>query len=423
MRASVKTVTTRNGEEMAIMIGPGGIPPYWPNLYSTIEFRNAGKSHNSARNMLLAVAMVRQWAESIGRDFDEDLISGRFFDYSDAEAIAELLDYTAKYQDQIVLQNRAVKEAGNITLLESVRPDGRKMAEERQSTIQPADKASRVRYVANYAEWMLKRRSSIEDRRKGLDASFHQAAAEAITRLRQLAPRVRQRMDDETLEAIDLETCKIIEKAMLPGSDDNPFSTPFIRLRNYLIWRLFLDTGCRIDELYNLRVDDIVFAERQMTLRISKTRPRTVKFGKHAAAAFDALISEYWSNLPKRARQRGWLFTTTSGNRLSKQMISTVFQTIRKNVREAPKWLTSHTMRRTWNERFSLMVDKQIEAGERITPDQEKAMRNRLMGWSDNSEMGGLYNRRHTRRKADEIAENLLNDIGPVTPTEADTEE
>lgn len=395
------------------MVGSDGIPLYWPNLYSTIEFRNRGKSHNSARNMLMAVSSARLWAESIGRDFDEDLSSGAFFNFSDAEAIANFLDYTAKFQDKIAARSHQKQSAGNVSRLESARPNVRKMAHNRGNTIQAADKATRIRYVASYAEWMLMRRSGLVDRQGSFDPDTKVRAVEAIARLRSLAPRVRQRLDDETLEAIDIETCKTIEQVIQPDAERNPFSHPFVQFRNYLIWRLFLDTGCRIDELHNIKANDVVYASRELNIRVSKTRPRTLPISKHTANAFDVFVDKYWAKLPKSARSREWLFTTETGTHLSKQTISTMFQTIREKVPEVPEWLTSHTMRRTWNERFSLMVDQRIEKGNRITPDQEKAMRNRLMGWSDGSEMGEIYNRRHTRRTADKVAKALLDEIGP----------
>ena len=65
-------------------------------------------------------------------------------------------------------------------------------------------------------------------------------------------------------------------------------------------------------------------------------------------------------------------------------------------------------MRRTWNDVLSETID-QLPPKQRPSFDQEKKIRNRLMGWSEISEMSSTYARRSIREKADEIA-NLLAD-------------
>lgn len=63
-------------------------------------------------------------------------------------------------------------------------------------------------------------------------------------------------------------------------------------------------------------------------------------------------------------------------------------------------------MRRTWNDRFSEMIDNNPN---KISSEQEQQMRNRLMGWSDNSREAIRYAKRHIRKSADSHAEYLAN--------------
>lgn len=46
-----------------------------------------------------------------------------------------------------------------------------------------------------------------------------------------------------------------------------------------------------------------------------------------------------------------------------------------------------------------------------MKPEEEKQVRNRMNGWSKNSNMTERYARRHIRLKADRIAEELANQL------------
>ncbi|TIW03432.1 MAG: hypothetical protein E5V74_09140 [Mesorhizobium sp.] len=87
-----------------------------------------------------------------------------------------------------------------------------------------------------------------------------------------------------------------------------------------------------------------------------------------------------------------------------------IFERIRAMLPDAPDYLTPHTMRRTWNDRFSELVDQQ-PPDKRMDPEQEIRIRNKLQGWSPQSEMGAQYARRHIRKRADDLAERLANNI------------
>ena len=86
-----------------------------------------------------------------------------------------------------------------------------------------------------------------------------------------------------------------------------------------------------------------------------------------------------------------------------------MFRTLRQHANISTQ-LTPHTMRRTWNDVFSEMLDN-IPEDRRPDKEVEKQIRNRLMGWSSISEMSSRYARRSIREKADELSELLANSI------------
>lgn len=103
-----------------------------------------------------------------------------------------------------------------------------------------------------------------------------------------------------------------------------------------------------------------------------------------------------------------------AGDQLSERRINQIFEEIRESHPEIPDWLTPHTLRRTWNEILSRRIDV-MTGDDRWSEETERRVRNRLMGWSESSQMAGKYLRRHTKRKADEISQTLFEGVETVS--------
>ena len=82
-----------------------------------------------------------------------------------------------------------------------------------------------------------------------------------------------------------------------------------------------------------------------------------------------------------------------------------------KRNSRVPLWFHTHTIRRTFNHRLSLLFDKKRSEGFEISHEEERKIRNRLNGWASTSRTGEIYNARHLREKADRLAELALNNI------------
>ncbi|MDO9710753.1 tyrosine-type recombinase/integrase [Paracraurococcus lichenis] len=280
----------------------------------------------------------------------------------------------------------------------------------------PAETATRIRWVASYIEWHLGLRLGSLERRQRESENLQELGKAVVTRLRQRAPRVSREGEDEpTLEGVDREILQRIEQAMLPGAEQNPFTPGFVQLRNYLLWRLLLDTGARRAEVREAKADHIKYSIRRFEIHTSKTFSRTVPINLKTADAFDTFIEEYWAHLSREARRRGFLFTDEKGRHLSLRAINRVFERVRVKIPGVPNFLAPHTVRRSWNDQFSATIDS-LPPDKRPSVAEEVRMRNRLQGWAGDSTMGGRYAKRHTRRKADNIAEtlaaNLMLDAG-----------
>jgi integrase len=218
--------------------------------------------------------------------------------------------------------------------------------------------------------------------------------------------------DDDPLKGVPQEVLDRVTAALSPGSPENPFEPGFLQARNHLLWLFFIMTGGRRAEIRAAKVADVEYATRLLHIRESKTMPRSVPIGELAADAFDAFIAQHWGLLSKNARKQGFLFTDEHGDQISLRQVNRVFERIRVKVPEVPDFLTPHTARRSWNDRFSEMVDG-LPPHKRMSPEKETLTRNRLQGWTPNSEMGAPYAKRHIAKRANELGEALANEIAP----------
>ena len=82
-----------------------------------------------------------------------------------------------------------------------------------------------------------------------------------------------------------------------------------------------------------------------------------------------------------------------------------VFATLRHVEPKALKGLSPHTLRHTWNDNFSALMEQQ-----QISEAEEKKLRSYLMGWKESSSTSQQYTKRYTERKARSVALDLQND-------------
>ena len=119
----------------------------------------------------------------------------------------------------------------------------------------------------------------------------------------------------------------------------------------------------------------------------------------------------HWRQLKGKGKRSGYLFVKSSGEHLTLRAVNHIIETVRKKIPGVPPWFHTHTIRRTFNHRLSLLIDHKRAEGFDISHEEERKMRNRMNGWASNSRMGEIYNARHLREKADRLAELALNTI------------
>ncbi len=412
---SIRSFTASDGIAMVVIVDEQGQPLFHPNVYATLNYRDIGASPFTIEKILRSLGMVYLWSSARSLDLDHSLISGDFLSMEQMEDLALFLRMDRKSQDQESAPPVA-KKTSKIVRLEQVR-GGFECYQPNHSQISAVEGGARIRVAANYFEFHLQRRLAAMKASATEIELVKSISESAIARLRALIPLAGTASEDETLEGLTKATMAAAEHAFHPDSDDNPFSTPFLRARNYLIFKFLVETGSRRSELRYIKVEDVDYSTHRVRLRVSKTIARTNAISTVLSVAYHDFIMNHWSKIPPRARSHGYLFVTAEGNHLALDSINLIFREMRRKVPGLPADFAPHAFRRTWNDRLSEKIDAQ-PVDKRMPPEQEIQVRNRLMGWKKGSRMGERYAKRFIRKRSDEIGEELANELTEGKPTD-----
>lgn len=405
--------TGRKGEDVVVLTDARNSPDpyYYPNLFVTNEYRQTRKSPNTMEKVLRSAGMAILWAETRGRDLDQDLSAGPFLEPADVVDLARFLSLSAA--DQMADYQAGRAKSGVTTLRNARQKRTGEDDPEPYASVPAEEVGKRIRWVAAYIEWHRRRRF---DNRKlsEIEERLNTVAVNTVSDLRNKAPGNPDRhADDELLEAPDVALVKRIEAILRPGSADNPFESAFVQSRNYLAWRILADAPVRRGELFAAKTDSVDRVRHQFSVLVSKTLARTVPISPATVAAFDDFFDNHWSRLPDgcKAGRTGDLFTNELGEPLtSAKFLNRMFGEVRTVVGPQPWKLSPHTMKRAWNHMFSLKVDS-VPQEKRMSTKKQDDIRKRLNGWSDASRQPARYNRRYIREAGDAIVQDIANDI------------
>jgi integrase len=390
---------------MAVLVDEDGSPPFLPNVYATVRYRDRGAALTTTEKVLRTIGMAYLWAHCRQIDIHTALTSETFLTLEQCEDLANFLRKSRTAQDAELSASVATKPQ-KIVRLEQVR--GRMAVAQSHDHASADEGGYRIQTIARFLDHhherlcnqvLSKDHESIKDARE-----------KAIRRFRSLAPRTGNPSHGDPVEGLPEEMMIDIEEIFTPGSTENPFKKGFIQARNFLMYRIFSDNGMRRDELRHVRIDDVDYARKRVKVRVSKTRARNLVISQKTADIFREFVKDYWSNIPPRNRVHGYLFITRTGDQISLSAINLIFQVSRESSKLVPDYFAPHTMRRTWNDRLSRKIDA-MPPEKRMSTEEEEKIRNHNNGWSTNSDLSSRYAARSIREKADRIAEELANDI------------
>lgn len=204
------------------------------------------------------------------------------------------------------------------------------------------------------------------------------------------------------------------------------------RLRNIIMLRALYETGMRAGELLSLKLRNIsesnggdsacLIIERnhhdifdtRVNQPVAKTQGRKIPISEPLEQQLQEYIYNWRAEIPGVGfSDDDFIFIVhRRGRRQGQALPKTTFDSGLKNLKRSHRALTPvhpHLLRHDWNFRFSKIVDR-----EGMNFEEERCLREQLMGWVPGSAMSRLYNLRHIEEKSHEIGLKIASDTARI---------
>ena len=425
----------KSGERYAFLLGEDGIPDFWVTHFVTQKLRMT-KATNTIEQYLKEIKHLKRWEEINGRDLLEEIYHGKVPSRGDINKLKEHCFYQAKAIKKVSAGN--VVDMGQFYLSKT----------SDKPTISKFQYTRRVSHIAEFLHFIGQER-----------VKFKPSAAELFDALDEMKTRLKSGMPRGKLQKAILDKSGIADdvfedfvEVAKPHSSYNPFKTPVVQFRNYLIVQVLYETGFRRSELLALRISDIGTETDNPTLSVvrrhdskddprfneptAKTLGRAVSITKELRDLLGTYIKIHRSNT-KVAKKHPFIFVShkdkeghyETGYPLTKQTINDIFNSI-KAVNPERFWaITPHSFRHFFNDQLSDIIEREREAVKEevkrleraglhqeaqqyanentITEQRELEIRAELNGHSS-VKSGQYYLKRTTRKEAQKIRQKML---------------
>lgn len=395
----VVVVSMKSGERMPLLCdAESGLGLFEPTAYA-LNMRSRGRAVNTISQALRSVQLLYQILSANGVDLIERAKANELLTLGEIEAVVDQCRMRKADLDSI--HHRSSSE--HPTQLSDARI--RRQAKERTSldSVDSSTALIRLKYITQYLAWFTEY-AYLQKLPKDREL-FNRVAQKAVKALSARSPVARQRSSAARKRGLDDASRHALLELTKPDSASNPWSMSFLQQRNDFIIRLLLGTGMRKGEMLGLKVGDINLSESKVFIARRADDPEDPRRIQPATKTYDrelrlgsdlmSLIKQYLplrAQIPK-AKKHPYLIVSHNGSPLSINSVDLVFATLRSHLPDVPQ-LSAHILRHTWNNRFSELVEGVL------TPEQEKKVRNYIMGWSDQSRSAENYTVRYVEQQA-----------------------
>jgi len=383
----LKTFVLSGGERFSTLIETNGVPAYYPTCFA-LNLRQRNLSHNSLVAYLNALAHILVFAACERIPLAARMETGEFLDGHEVSLLAEACSVTTAS-----LRRLSEKNASQVKRYRQFR---------KEDLVTPNQKRIRLTVAADFLE-MISRMSEANllpsDPVKGERAVRRQ---EMLDQIKFYRPKIRRlsltgHASHETLGKLTKYVLAVVPSSM----PTDIWPNPALNSRNWAITRTLLETGIRNSELRQLKVTDVDFRNRVLTIyrrpddpedpRVhepnAKTADRHIPISEMLCEFIEIYLFEAGSDASS-ASGSPFLFLSHSNRNYGKPLSTKTIEAIIADVGnylEIPR-LVPHDLRHVW---IQNLADWSIK--EDIPSAEFNRIANQLGGWSQLSKMASHY--------------------------------
>ncbi|MEJ5905594.1 site-specific integrase [Pseudomonas kermanshahensis] len=289
--------------------------------------------------------------------------------------------------------------------------------------------------ICKYIDWLtdelLPNRNSLHMRKLAEEQSRQ---LNSKTR-KQMASRAKQNQKTLDAKTSSIERAQLLTlfnsplESYRPGhSDHESHEDKGVHLRNIIMLRILYETGMRRGELLSLKLKNFVEAsggegaylsiernhgdefDRRANQPVAKTLGRDVAISADLESQIMTYVTQHRAELNNVGMSdNSFIFCVhrpgkTQGNPISVNGFNSALSQLKKRYPALGK-CQPHAFRHDWNYRFSQKADA---LG--MSETEEAEAREQQMGWVPASSMAKIYNQRHRREKALNLARKIAED-------------
>lgn len=371
------------------------MPAYYPNLYITLE--QSSRALNTQHKYLEHISLLE-----------------KFLRYESIDLIARLSERPkSRYLTDSEISRFVADAALNKSTLDKkyqnahIHPTGYK-------PVGRVHAQQRLEAVRDYLKFLYDKLGDLTTR----DAAYDDIHRRFNRKIKSAKPAWRKTKNDDIKQLSNRERDRLLE-IMNPTSADNPFANEALKLRNYIILLLGLDMGLRRSEMLLLKVSDISWHNRELSVvnleneevdprtlaPQFKTHERILEMGDELTFALKKYVELYRITNTRAASTKKHPFLLVShrrneGKPLSIKGLDGILPRVSKAEPELAH-IHPHILR---HDAVYTLLESMREELEKLTPEDRTTKVKKVLtyafGWSQESNMPSLYGAKFWKEEA-----------------------
>jgi len=261
----VRNLVFASGERFPALIdGNTGVPDFEVTLYVLTQLRTRNLSTSTLTAATRAVMFGCQVLEYMGVDLQNRINQGKLLETGEFDRLMDSFFWTHEKLREALAQSIVKPAPTRLSSHEAVRKSV--AAVDNLQTINANTVATRLLYFRDFLKWKVDRSLFALAITHENYQSLTLAKEFMVGAINARMPKGSAKNDLDLRQGLSSEQTVLLLESVKLDSDQNPWKSEFIRVRNRLIVHLLLNLGLRKGELLGIKVHDMNVQKLELTI-------------------------------------------------------------------------------------------------------------------------------------------------------------